>query len=105
MCIFCNRSSKSYTLNFITKSREHQNILLLVQKIQKFNSDLLYLLGIVPTEELVNAIFKSCTYLPWEAFEDTKILSELTVPIGVISNFNSTLKEKLNQFFGPVFVV
>lgn len=70
---------------------------------RKFNSELLYLLGIVPTEELLNAIFKNCTYLPWEAFEDTKILSELNVPLGVISNFNTTLKNKLNQFFGPVF--
>ncbi|MGG7036238.1 MAG: HAD family hydrolase [Flavobacterium sp.] len=74
------------------------------QFYQKFNSELLYLLGIVPTKELVDAIFKNCTYLPWEAFEDTKILGELNnVPIGVISNFNSSLKEKLNQFFGPVF--
>lgn len=70
---------------------------------KKFNSELLYLLGIVPSEELLNTIFKNCTYLPWEAFEDTKILSELNVPLGVISNFNSTLKDKLNQFFGSVF--
>ncbi|MBL7886980.1 MAG: HAD-IA family hydrolase [Flavobacterium sp.] len=70
---------------------------------KKFNSELLFLLGIVPTENLLNTIFKNCTYLPWEAFDDTKIISELTVPIGVISNFNSTLKEKLESFFGPIF--
>lgn len=70
---------------------------------KKFNSELLYLLGIVPSDEIVDAIFKSCTYLPWEAFEDTKVLQELNLPIGVISNFNSTLKDKLVQFFGPVF--
>lgn len=70
---------------------------------KKFNSELLYLLGIIPNEELVNAIFKNCTYLPWEAFEDTKILKELGLPIGVISNFNTSLKDKLIQFFGPVF--
>lgn len=70
---------------------------------KKFNAELLYLLGIVPSEELLNAIFKNCTYLPWEAFEDTKILSDLNLPLGVISNFNTTLKDKLNQFFGPVF--
>ncbi len=70
---------------------------------KKFNSDLIYLFGIVPSEELVNAVFKNCTYLPWEAFEDTKVLSDLKLPIGVISNFNTTLKEKLNAFFGPVF--
>jgi len=70
---------------------------------KKFNSDLLYLLGIVPEEIVVNSIFKNCTYLSWEAFEDTKILKELNLPIGVISNFNTSLKDKLAQFFGTVF--
>jgi putative hydrolase of the HAD superfamily len=70
---------------------------------QKFNSDLLYLLGIVPSQNLLATLFKNCTYLPWVAFDDTKILSELELPLGVISNFNTTLKYKLNDFFGPVF--
>lgn len=70
---------------------------------KKFNSELLYLLGIIPTDEILNTIFKNCTYLPWEAFEDTSVLSELDVPLGVISNFNTTLKDKLNTFFGPIF--
>lgn len=68
-----------------------------------FNAELLRLLGIIPTEELLSAIFESCTYLPWEKFEDSKVLTEIEIPIGVISNFNGTLKDKLNQFFGPVF--
>jgi putative hydrolase of the HAD superfamily len=70
---------------------------------KKFNAELLYLLGIVPEESLVNKIFHKCTYLPWKTFEDTKILNELFIPMGVISNFNTTLKEKLEQFFGDVF--
>ena len=70
---------------------------------EKFNSELLYLLGIVPEEALVNSIFKKCTYLPWKAFDDTQILKELPLPMGVISNFNTSLKDKLKQFFGPVF--
>jgi len=68
-----------------------------------FNSELLYSLGIVPTKELLNAIFKSCSYLPWEKFEDTKALNEIEIPIGIISNFNSSLKDKLNEYFGPIF--
>jgi len=68
-----------------------------------FNGELLCLLGIVPNDELLNAIFKRCTYLPWEKFEDTKILSNLKLPIGIISNFNSTLKYKINHLFGPIF--
>jgi FMN phosphatase YigB (HAD superfamily) len=70
---------------------------------KKFNAELLYLLGIVPSEEILDTIFKNCTYLPWEKFEDTKILNDLNIPIGVISNFNITLKDKLNQFFGHIF--
>lgn len=70
---------------------------------KKFNSELLYLLGIVPEEVLVDSIFKNCTYLPWQAFEDTQILKEINLPMGVISNFNTSLKDKLRQFFGPVF--
>jgi putative hydrolase of the HAD superfamily len=70
---------------------------------EKFNSELLYLLGIVPEEAIVNSIFKNCTYLPWEAFDDTQILKEINLPMGVISNFNTSLKDKLEQFFGPVF--
>ncbi len=68
-----------------------------------FNSELLYILGIVPTDELLSAIFNNCTYLPWEPFSDTNVLSKIDLPIGVISNFNNTLKHKLNHFFGPVF--
>lgn len=69
----------------------------------KFNSELLYLLGIVPTKKLLNGIFKNCSYLPWEAYDDTRVLQELNLPLGVISNFNTTLKDKLNTFFGSVF--
>lgn len=70
---------------------------------RKFNSELIYLLGIVPNDNLVDAIFKNCTYLPWEAFEDTIVLNDFKLPLGVISNFNTSLKNKLNNFFGPVF--
>jgi len=70
---------------------------------KKFNSDLLYLLGIVPTTSLLDAVFENCTYLPWEKFEDTSVLTELDLPLGIISNFNTTLKDKLNSFFGDIF--
>ena len=69
----------------------------------KFNSEFLYVLGIVPTEKLLKSIFKNCTYLNWQAFEDTQILREINIPMGVISNFNTSLRDKLEHFFGPVF--
>lgn len=68
-----------------------------------FNSELLFSLGIVPDKELLLALFKSCSYLPWEKFEDTTVLNEIKVPIGILSNFNTTLEEKLIHFFGPIF--
>jgi putative hydrolase of the HAD superfamily len=68
-----------------------------------FNEDLLFALGIVPNDEILEEIFSACSYLPWEKFDDTKILTDIDLPIGIISNFNTTLKEKLTGFFGPVF--
>lgn len=69
----------------------------------KFNSQLLNLLGIVPNKDILKSIFTSCTYLPWEAFADTSELKKISVPIGIISNFNITLKTKLSYFFGDIF--
>lgn len=69
----------------------------------KFNSEFLYVLGIVPSEELLKSIFNNCTYLPWQVFEDTQILKEINIPMGVISNFNTSLRDKLEHFFGPIF--
>lgn len=69
----------------------------------KFNSELLYSVGIIPTTELLEAIFNSCSYLPWEPFEDTVFLKEINIPIGIISNFNATLREKLPAFFDVHF--
>ena len=69
----------------------------------KFNTELLRILGVLPTTELVNDIFESCTYLPWEIFEDTAALSEISLPKGIISNFDTSLKKKLNGYFGDIF--
>lgn len=68
-----------------------------------FNSELVYSLGIIPTNDLLKSIFEACSYLPWEKFEDVEILNEIKVPIGIVSNFNSSLKEKLKENFGEIF--
>jgi FMN phosphatase YigB (HAD superfamily) len=70
---------------------------------KKFNSELLFSLGVIPNEDILNQIFSTCTYLPWEKFSDTHYLNEIKIPIGIISNFNSTLKEKLKTFFDVDF--
>lgn len=68
-----------------------------------FNSELVFSFGIVPCDEILSAIFSECTYLPWEKFEDTNVLNDLQLPIGILSNFNSSLEEKLSQFFNIAF--
>lgn len=73
------------------------------QFYKEFNKELLYSFGVIPTEELLNYIFASCSYLPWQKFEDVNVLKEIECPIGIISNFNSSLKEQLNEQFGPLF--
>lgn len=69
----------------------------------QFNRELLFSLGIVPSDELIEEIFSKCSYLPWERYEDTEVLSKIDLPMGILSNFNGTLKDKMEAFFGPVF--
>lgn len=65
-----------------------------------FNAELLYSLGIIPTNALLDSIFNACTYLPWEKFDDTAVLHNLKMPLGIVSNFNHTLSELLRTLFG-----
>lgn len=69
----------------------------------KFNTELLFSLGIIPTPEILNTIFRTCSYLPWEKYADTIVLETLEIPVGIISNFNSSLKDTVQGFFGNNF--
>ena len=69
----------------------------------EFNTHLLYALGIAPSETLLNDIFEACTYLPWRAFDDTAALSKIALPVGILSNWDSSLREKLQQHFSVDF--
>ena len=68
-----------------------------------FNSELLYSLGIIPNDALLNDVFKACTYLGWVPFEDTEVLKQLPLDKGILSNFNSSLFEKINNMFSGMF--
>ncbi len=70
---------------------------------RNFNAEVLYSLGIIPSMKILDEIFEACTYLDWVKFEDTKVISSLPVPIGILSNFNSGLEKKINDIFGPMF--
>jgi HAD superfamily hydrolase (TIGR01493 family) len=40
-------------------------------------------------------LFSACTYLPWEPFADTVALAGFRLPMGVLSNWDRSLPEKL----------
>lgn len=70
---------------------------------QSFNQHLLYALGIIPNDKLVDDIFSACTYLPWRPFDDTYALEQINLPLGVLSNWDSSLKQKLAEHFTAKF--
>lgn len=70
---------------------------------RKFNSSFLYLIGIIPNDKILNKIYEQCSYLKWDKYDDTHVLNSIDLPMGIISNFNSSLNEKLNYFFNKMF--
>jgi FMN phosphatase YigB (HAD superfamily) len=62
-----------------------------------FNSRLLEALGIVPTKILTEELFQACTYLSWAIFDDVSCLSQINLPKGIISNWDSSLQDKLSR--------
>ena len=63
----------------------------------EFNSQLCRLLGIIPDTKLLDEIFENCKYLPWEPFDDVHLLKDISIPMGVLSNFNSGLEKLLSE--------
>lgn len=70
---------------------------------RQFNSELLFSIGVIPTDTLLDDVFAACTYLKWDVFEDTNILSSLQLPKGILSNFNSSLTQRINTLIPDTF--
>jgi putative hydrolase of the HAD superfamily len=70
---------------------------------RQFNSELLYSVGIIPTDVILDDVFAACTYLKWDTFEDTKALSNIALPKGILSNFNSSLTQRINTLIPDTF--
>ncbi|MFM7311249.1 MAG: HAD family hydrolase [Flavobacteriales bacterium] len=64
---------------------------------EHFNAEMLLALGAKPSASIISEMFEACTYLPWSAFDDCAALEKLTLPKGVLSNWDSTLREKLKE--------
>ena len=68
-----------------------------------FNREYLILLGIMPTNIIIEELFKECSYLDWGKFEDTSVLNQFTCNKYIISNFNSSLKNTIDSLFPSTF--
>ncbi len=66
---------------------------------EKFNEEFLFSLGIKPDNNLIKDMFKACTYLPWTPFDDLKELERIKLPMGIISNWDKSLPDKLALYF------
>ena len=68
-----------------------------------FNKELLYGMGIISTPEMLEDIYKACSYLEWEKFDDTKYLTKIECDKFILSNFNKELNTILDRLFSGVF--
>jgi HAD superfamily hydrolase (TIGR01509 family) len=62
-----------------------------------FNFELLMFLGLTPSKELAEEMYLACRYMPWEPFADVEALQQCPLPMGIISNWDTTLPEKLAE--------
>ncbi len=68
-----------------------------------FNKELLYGMGIISTPEMLEDIYKACSYLEWKKFDDTKYLTKIECDKFILSNFNKELNTILDRLFSGVF--
>jgi FMN phosphatase YigB (HAD superfamily) len=64
-----------------------------------FNAALLRSIGALPTPALLDDMFSSCSYLPWAPFADASALERLPLPLGILSNWDDSLPQKLGEHF------
>ena len=63
----------------------------------EFNSRLLSALGVLPETDLTELIYQNCKGLEWSAFDDVDALKLIDRPIGVLSNWDGTLQQTLDN--------
>lgn len=94
--------------DFVAKHRWLSEVILFPDKTSKdfyaeFNAKLLLSLGIEPKHDLLDELFSACTYLPWEAFQDTYVLGNLKASKAILSNWDESVHEKVESFFPGQF--
>ena len=69
-----------------------------------FNKELCYSLGIIPDDKLLEGIYDQCSNLGWKAFDDCDFLNQIVIPLGIASNWDISLKDKLIEFLPVKFM-
>lgn len=69
----------------------------------QFNAALVRAVGALPSEGLLDDMFAACSYQPWAPYADAAAIAHLAVPRGVLSNWDTTLQEKLRTLLGISF--
>ncbi|MEQ9467090.1 MAG: HAD family hydrolase [Ekhidna sp.] len=64
-----------------------------------FNAKLCASLEVPHTEELTEEIYAACSGLIWSKFHDADAIGSLNLPLGIGSNWDTSLREKLGGFF------
>ena len=64
---------------------------------QQFNAQLLRSLGVAAEPRLLDALYQACSYLPWAPFDDVAHLLDVSLPLGVLSNWDCSLQDKLQS--------
>jgi len=70
---------------------------------QQFNAQFLRSLGVAAEPALLDAIYAACSYLPWAQFPDAACLTTINHPLGVLSNWDRSLPDKLHSLTGLEF--
>ncbi len=68
-----------------------------------FNAALVRAVGALPTDALLEEMFSSCSYQAWTAYPDAAAIGRLGVARGILSNWDSTLGEKLQALLDVEF--
>lgn len=62
-----------------------------------FNLRLLETLGVYPDPAIAGEMYEQCRSLDWRPFADVEVLASVPVPIGIISNWDHSLFDKLKD--------
>lgn len=64
---------------------------------KRFNAELLVRLNVPAKDEIILHIYEACRKLPWVPYDDVKTLNRLQCQIGILSNWDTSLRSKLTN--------